>query len=137
LAGTRRWISSSSSTWKGHNQISPRHARGGDSCGRAHFQGLSVCQEGGTWSRAIMGLTLGSPWIFPSPSWWSVGCATPRKSSSHPTIQQPLDCAWRDVTWYHAVTPKKCYSSSENKSHRRILFVIKQIDEKCECIFVS
>lgn len=57
---TKRWIPLDSFTWKGHNQISARHARGGDFAVVHTFEAFLFIGEGGIRSRAIMGLATAS-----------------------------------------------------------------------------
>lgn len=57
---TKRWIPLDSFTWKGHNQISARHARGGDFAVVHTFETFLFIGEGGIRSRAIMGLATAS-----------------------------------------------------------------------------
>lgn len=56
----KRWIPLDSFTWKGHNQISARHARGGDFAVVHTFEAFLFLGEGGIRSRAIMGLATAS-----------------------------------------------------------------------------
>lgn len=99
LAGTRRWISPGLSMRKGHNQISPRHARGGDSAVAHTFKAFLFVKRVGPGR----GLLWGSPWTHPVYEY--MGCDTP--SECHPVIrissQPPDNCAWRDVSRWHDV----------------------------------
>lgn len=97
LAGSRADESRlGSSTWKGHNQISPRHAQGAATLRSCTLsRPFCLCREGGTSSRAIIGLTLGFPVDFTP--WKRTEC-TPL-AESHPIRPANNRAAtWHDVT---------------------------------------
>lgn len=90
------------------------------------------------------GLLWGSPWALREYSPFlplslprgSVGCVTPGKSSSHPTIQQlPDNCAWRDVTWRDTTLLRRRNVTLRKTNRIRknlISYEANFINEKCK-----
>lgn len=128
LAGSRADESRlGSSTWKGHNQISPRHAQGAATL-RSCTLSRPFCLRGG-WDlvegyyRAHPGLSRGFHPVKAHGEY-----ATRGKSPSHPIRPAATEQSRRNVTWRgrdatHCRVPKKRCSSSDlsrDKSKRRM-----------------
>lgn len=89
LTGTSRWIPLGSSKWKGHNQISARHARGGDSAVLHTSEAFLLTRRVGLARGLLWGLPRLTPRPLPTRDW---GC----------TISRPYreleDCTRRDAS---------------------------------------